>query len=145
MKTKTTLLPENNPFLQVLNSLDALVYVVDIKTHEIIFINTYGLKIWGDVQGKICWQSIQDGQCGPCKFCTNSLLIGTDGKPTDGVVWEFQNTRNKRWYECRDRAIYWPDGRIVRLEIASDISDRKQAEDEIKESNQKYNSIYPFL
>jgi signal transduction histidine kinase len=119
---------QNKTFSQVLNGIDALVYVVDMKTYEIVFINTYGQNIWGDIKGKICWQTIQTGQTGPCEYCTNSKLIGPDGNPTEGVVWEFQNTVNKRWYDCRDRAIYWPDGRIVRMEIATDITESKQAE-----------------
>jgi PAS domain S-box-containing protein len=120
---------QNERFAQLLNELDALVYVVDMKTYEIIFINTYGQNIWGDITGNICWQTIQVGQNGPCEFCTNSKLIGPDGNPTAGVAWEFQNTVNKRWFDCRDRAINWPDGRIVRMEIATDITRRKEAEE----------------
>ena len=118
----------NQKFSVILNALDAFVYVTDMKTYEIVFINTYGQNIWGDIKGSICWQTIQDNQAGPCEFCTNSQLIGPDGNPTEGVDWEFQNTVNNRWYDCRDRAIYWPDGRIVRMEIATDITERKQAE-----------------
>jgi len=128
---------QNKTFSQVLNGLDALVYVVDMKTYELVFINTYGQNIWGDVKGKICWQTIQAGKASPCEFCTNSKLIGPDGNPTEGVVWEFQNTVNKRWYDCRDRAIYWPDGRIVRMEIATDITDRKRTEVALRESEER--------
>ena len=116
---------QNQKFLGVLNAIDALIYVTDMKTYEIVFINTYGQNIWGDIKGNICWQVIQENQAGPCEFCTNNQLIGPDGNPTEGVAWEFQNTVNKRWYYCRDRAIYWPDGRIVRMEIATDITERK--------------------
>ena len=119
---------QNKIFAQVLNGLNALVYVVDIKTYEVLFINTYGENIWGDIKGEICWQTIQTDRTGPCEFCTNSQLVGPDGAPTEGVVWEFQNTVNKRWYDCRDRAIYWPDGRTVRMEIATDITERKRLE-----------------
>jgi diguanylate cyclase (GGDEF)-like protein/PAS domain S-box-containing protein len=121
----------NQRFFEVLNNLDALVYVTDIQTNELLFINKYGRDIWGDIEGKICWQTIQAGQTGPCEFCTNDRLVGPDGKPTEGIVWEFQNTVNGRWYECRDRAIHWPDGRIVRMEIATDITVRKQDEEDL--------------
>ena len=87
---------QNQTLSEVLNGLDALVYVVDMKTYEIVFINTYGQSIWGDIKGKICWQTIQDGQASPCEFCTNSQLIGPDGNPTEGVAWEFQNTVSQR-------------------------------------------------
>jgi diguanylate cyclase (GGDEF)-like protein/PAS domain S-box-containing protein len=119
----------NQRFFGVLNSLDALVYVTDMQTNELLFVNKYGRDIWGDIEGKICWQTIQAGQTGPCEFCTNDRLVRPDGKPTEGIVWEFQNTVNGCWYECRDRAIYWPDGHIVRMEIATDITGHKQSEE----------------
>ena len=30
------------------------------------------------------------------------------------------------WYDCRDQAIKWLDGRLVRMEIASDITESKE-------------------
>ncbi|MCX6690795.1 MAG: PAS domain S-box protein, partial [Methanoregula sp.] len=62
-------------FKTVMDSLDALVYVSDMKTHEILFINQYGKEIFGDITGKICWKSIQVDQNGPCPFCTNEKII----------------------------------------------------------------------
>ena len=75
---------------------------------------------------------MQKGQSSPCEFCTNDKLIGPDGNPSDGVVWEFQNTVNECWYQCRDRAILWSDGRIVRMEIATDITEHKRAEEALR-------------
>jgi PAS domain S-box-containing protein len=133
---------QNEIFSQVLDGMDALVYVTDMKTDEIIFINSYGQNIWGDIKGKICWQTIQSGQDGHCSFCSNSKIIGPDGNPTEGVIWEFRNTVNKKWYDCRDRAIHWPDGRIVRLEIAMDITRRKEAEEALRSSEELYRSFF---
>lgn len=116
----------------VLDSLDALVYVSDMDTYELLFTNEYGRNIWGDIKGKTCWKVLQEGQDGPCPFCTNNRLLDHEGKATGVYVWEFQNTVNKRWYQCRDQAIEWIDGRLVRMEIATDITERKQAEDELK-------------
>ena len=118
----------------ILDSIDALVYVADMDTYELIFTNKYGRDIWGNIQGETCWKVLQEGQDGPCEFCTNSRLLDQKGKPTGVYVWEFQNTVNKRWYQCRDQAITWVDGRIVRMEIATDITERKQAEDELKKA-----------
>jgi diguanylate cyclase (GGDEF)-like protein len=112
----------------VLNSLDALVYVSDMQTYELLFVSQYGLKVWGRPEGKKCYQYLQMDQPEPCTFCTNQRLINADGQPTEVLVWEFQNTVTKRWYQCRDQAIPWVDGRMVRLEIAVDISDLKQME-----------------
>jgi PAS domain S-box-containing protein len=128
--------------LNVLDSLDAAVYVTDIKTHELIFINQYIRNIFGDIEGKTCWQVLQSGQSGPCNFCTNDKLIDSEGKPKDVYQWEFQNTINGRWYDIRDRAIEWMDGRIVRLEIATDITDRKTMEQTLSGQKEFLKNIF---
>lgn len=117
-------------FRTVMDSLDSLVYVADMQTYEILFINQYGKDICGEITGKTCWQTLQQGQKGPCAFCTNDQLLDSDLNPKEPVVWEFQNTANKEWYECRDQAVRWMDGRIVRMEIATNITQRKKAEEQ---------------
>lgn len=114
--------------LTVLDSLDSIVYVCDMQTHELLFVNQYTKDIFGDIEGKICWQTLQDNQTQPCDFCTNSKLIDQDGIPGKPYKYEFQNTRNQRWYYVQDRAIPWMDGKVVRLEIATDITERKAIE-----------------
>ena len=121
----------------VLNSLDALVYVSDMQTHELLFVSQYGLKVWGRPEGKKCYQYLQVAQPAPCTFCTNPRLVGADGQPNGVLVWEFENTVTKRWYQCRDQAIPWVDGRLVRLEIAVDITDLKQMEQALLQARQK--------
>lgn len=112
----------------ILNSLDAAVYVADLETYEMIFMNKYAIENWGEHNGAPCYTILQKGQDKPCEFCTNNLLVDEAGKPTGVYVWQFQNTINKRWYECRDQAIPWIDGRLVRMEIAIDITDRREME-----------------
>ncbi|MDO9042321.1 MAG: PAS domain S-box protein [Desulfocapsaceae bacterium] len=118
-------------FQTLVDNLDALVYVADMVTYELLFINKYGREIWGEITGKLCWQTLQTGQSGPCSFCTNNKLLDANGNPTGTVIWEFQNTVTKEWYECRDQAIQWTDGRLVRMEIAINTTRRKAAEDDL--------------
>lgn len=116
----------------VLDGLDAMVYVSDMQSHELLYVNKYGRDIWGsDIQGKTCWQVLQKDQEGPCTFCTNDKLLTKDGSAGDVYVWEFQNTHNRRWYQCRDQAIIWIDGRTVRMEIATDITTLKNSEQKL--------------
>ncbi len=118
-------------FSTLVDSLDALVYVADMETYELLFVNRYGREVWGDTTGRLCWQTLQSGQEGPCPFCTNKRLLDDAGRPTGTYIWEFQNTVTGCWYECRDQAIPWSDGRMVRMEIAIDITPRKEAENEL--------------
>jgi PAS domain S-box-containing protein len=125
-------------FQTVLDSLDALVYVADMETHELLFINSYGRKIWGaNSIGQKCYQVLQQDQDTPCDFCTNHLLLNAEGLPKDVHVWEFQNTITQQWFQCRDQAIRWTDGRLVRMEIAIDISGMKDSENALQAEKER--------
>ena len=128
METET--LNAHQRFKTLVDSLDGLVYVADFETYELLYVNKYGRDIWGEIAGQICWQTLQTGQTGPCPFCTNDRLRDGAGRPAGTYVWEFQNTVNNEWYECRDQAIEWIGGRYVRMEIATNITPRKRAEQE---------------
>ncbi len=39
---------EYRSIVTILDSLDAVVYVCDMQTYELIFFNQYGRSIWGD-------------------------------------------------------------------------------------------------
>lgn len=129
-KAEEALSIANDRFSEVLNSFDALVYVTDMASHEVLFVNRHGRSALGEMEGMLCWQAIPQGQVGPCAFCRNDQLVNAEGRPTAGLVWEFPEPINGRWYEGRDRAINWPDGRLVKLSIAIDITERKRAEEE---------------
>ncbi len=141
-KAEQELREAHKRLLTVLNSLDAIVYVADMNTYETLFINKYLEDICGDVIGKQCWQSLQSGQSGPCGYCTNKYLLAPGGEPAGVYQWEFRNTRDGRWYDNRDRAIQWVDGRYVRLEIATDITRRKETEEALLKSREVVERIF---
>lgn len=115
-------------FAIVVNSINAFIYVATMDTYEVLFINQHARELFGDVVGKTCWQVVQAGQDGPCAFCTNRHLLDETGQPTGPYVWEFQNTRTGCWYHIQNQAIRWTNGQIVRLEVAYDITEVKEAE-----------------
>ncbi len=118
-------------FTTVLNSIDSIIYVSDIETYEVLFTNKYTEELLGDIKGGICWQVLHKDKNCPCEFCTNSKLLNPDGSPGEVITWEIYNELIGRWYEVHDRAIYWIDNRVVRLEIATDITDRKKSENQL--------------
>ena len=140
-QAREALRESNECLTTVMDSIDAFVYIVDMQTHEILFVNEYGRRIFGDTKGQLCWKALQNDQVGPCAFCTNDRLLTKKGSPAGVYQWEHQNKVNGRWYDCRDKAIPWLDGRLVRIEIATDITDRKRAEEALQESEEKYRTI----
>ena len=119
-------------YIALLDSVDAVIYVADMETYEILFLNKLARETSGGSIGSICWKTLQANQSGPCPFCTNDRLLDKNGEPTAPYVWEFQNTVNGQWWECRDQAIKWSDGRLVRLEIATNITHKKESENQQK-------------
>lgn len=124
---------EHDEIMTVMNELGAMVYASDIETYELLAANKSVMETFGkDILGKPCYKVLQSDQEGPCTFCTNRHLV-RNGEPTGPYLWKFQNTRSGRWYQCLDRAIEWPDGRLVRLEIALDITDLEEANRRLEE------------
>ncbi len=111
--------------LNVLDSISALIYVADMETHDILFMNKYGQGEFGDATGKKCWNVLQTNETGPCDFCTNHKLLDAEGNPTGIYSWEYFNEKTGKWYHCFDRAIQWSDGRMVRLQSAFEIQGPK--------------------
>ena len=110
------------------DSIPAIVYVADMQSDELLFVNRFAIERFGTQWQQVpCYQYLQQGQQQPCAFCTNPRLL-RDGQPGPPVSWEFRNTKDGRWYQCLDKAVRWQDGRLVRLEIALDITERKELE-----------------
>lgn len=126
--------------LTILNNIDAIIYVIDIKSYDILFVNQYVRDNFGDVEGKKCWNAIQMEQKGPCALCSNNNPVDAGGKPKGTHRWEFQHKQTGKWYDCHSSAIKWIDGRIVRLEFAIDITDRKMLESQFLQA-QKIESV----
>lgn len=132
----------NENLLLVLDSLDALVYVADIETYEILYMNKYGRQIFGDTTGKSCWQIFWQHaplqQENPCPFCCNSKILTKYGQPSQTQLWECYSTYTHKWYAVQARAIHWIDERLVRLEVAYDITQRKQTQQTLQLNQERY-------
>ncbi len=112
----------------IFDSLNALVYIADMESSELLFVNRFGEALFGsDWRRRPCYEVLQQGQTTACSFCTNDQLV-EGGEPKPPCIWEFRNTRNGRWYQCTDKAIRWTDGRLVRMEVAVDITEQKEME-----------------
>ena len=127
--------------LTILDGIDADVYVADMETGEILFMNQHIRTGFGaDLVGKTCWQVFR-GESEPCSHCTNDQLLDADGNPAGVVTWEGQNPITGRWYINHDRAVKWVDGRLVRIQVAADMTQRKQAEEALRESDRRFRGL----
>ncbi|MBF0508233.1 MAG: PAS domain S-box protein [Deltaproteobacteria bacterium] len=116
---------ERKQLLSIFESIDEIIYVVDPITFEILYANAALTEILGQVVGRKCYRTMQ-GLDAPCSFCTNPRILGDNIGKTH--ISEYYNRTIDRWHRSIEKAITWPDGRIVRYCMSIDITDRKKAE-----------------
>ncbi len=115
---------ERLQLLSIFDSIDEPIYVSTADTYELLYVNEALKKYSPGPFDRKCYQVLQ-GLDAPCSFCTNDIIFGEKfGQPH---IWEFRNLLNDRWFRCIDKAIQWPDGRMVRYEMAVDITEQKSS------------------
>ena len=98
MRTQEELRRSHERFLTVLDGIDAAIYVADMETYEILFMNRYMKEEFrADLTGEICWKVIRH-KSGPCDHCTNENLLADSGTAGEAFVWEDENPVTGRWY-----------------------------------------------
>lgn len=113
--------------LSLLNEISELVYVSDIETYELLFVNQTGCQTLHleSYEHKKCYEVLQ-GKTSPCEFCTNSRLCDDNF-----YTWEFTNATIGRHFLLKDKIIQWR-GKTARMEIAFDITERELQKQELK-------------
>ncbi len=120
--------------IAILNSIDASIYVADMDTNEIIFMNRHMIASFGkDSTGELCWKSFRNVS-GPCPHCTSDRLVDENKNPTGVYIWEDHNPVTGKFYVNHDRAIKWTDGRTVKLQVAIDITEHRKMEEQLRQA-----------
>lgn len=121
-------------FLTILESIEARIYVADLETYEILFINRQMRDDFGDnIVGEPCWEIFYN-ESGPCTVCPIDKLLDADGNPTAGYKWVGQNSPGSKHYGNYCRAIKWVDGRLALLQVGMDITERKRLEEQLRQA-----------
>ena len=118
----------------ILNGVDAMLYVTDPETNEILFINNKmqqhcDIDPSTSVTGKICWETLQIGMNSACPSCPVARL--RQGSETS-IEWEEHYTAIGRYYRNTDTLIDWADGKKAHLQHSVDITSRKLAEEDVQ-------------
>jgi len=119
----------------ILNGIDAQIYVTVPHTGEILFVNNYmkeHFKIEGDCIGQLCYKLFLADTDELCEFCPCYQL---DKEPDSTVVWEMRNTLTNRIYRNTTRYIEWPDGRTVQIQHTIDITELIDAKEQAIQAN----------
>lgn len=133
-------------FVSVLDNLTTAVYVVDIDTCELLFVNKtlagYFGKSPDEFIGNICWKMLMKERKAPCPDCRNKDILDPDGRPSGVHENEYHNKWLNRVFEVSEQVIKWSDGRLVKLSIATDVTEKKRAAVALAESEKKIRTLF---
>ena len=112
-------------------NLDEIVYVSDIDTYELVYMNRkarelYGISSLDELSGRKCYEFLQNCSC-PCSICTNAVL-----KAGQFHEWTYYNPVLHKTFALKDTLIE-ENGRRYRMEIAIDMSVQVKQKQTIKE------------
>ena len=101
----------------ILDQIDEIVYISDLESNELLFLNRYGRNRFGDPKpGTKCYAHLQN-RAVPCSFCTNELLPRCPGQRH---TWVRQYPQSGRML-LHDSIIEY-EGRKCRMELAIDVN-----------------------
>lgn len=131
------LLAAHERFVTVLDALDAAVYVADLNGGEILYCNDHCRRMLAGAVGESVDELEQGFDPQPTTVFPAAELVDAAGQPAGVQKTECQNVSTAHWYLVRAKAIRWVDGRVVRMHMASDITDRKHADQVNRQQQEK--------
>ena len=137
-QVETSLQQSQRTMQKVLDNINANIFVSDYDTLKVIFANKPFREEAGEVpENAECWRMLNAGLENGCKHCPKPKLLDANRKFTGVHFWEDYNPVTKRWYTIQSMAIKWLDGRWAIMELATDITTRKQVELELIQAKEK--------
>lgn len=120
---KVALARADERFATVLEGLEEAVYVVDPHNGDLLYMN------------QRCRDEFEAGAPLTSSRQIETRLQPVSSKDTDGE--EYFDSARELWFRIHTRKLRWVDGRSVTLKVASNITERKQAEELNRRQQQK--------
>jgi diguanylate cyclase len=121
-----------NTLRLIIDSIDALIYVIDAESYEILYANQKCLDEFGKILGQKCFSVLQNTQEKPCEGCP----LSHPNIPETTYKWEHTNTKNNKTYLFSDRFIQL-ENRLIKMQIGIDITTQKILESKMEQQQQQ--------
>lgn len=142
-KIREELAAAQERFTTVLEGLDAAVSVVDLETDRLLFANRFYREKFGDDSKGHFLLVGNESNNKTLRDVAEDLNDSPPGIPTPFLYHESEpeeielSDGSNRWYEVRTRFIPWVDGHLAQLLIATEITQRKKAEDLTRQQEER--------
>jgi diguanylate cyclase (GGDEF)-like protein len=115
----------------ILNGMEAFITVCTPLEGRLLFINDClrdYLGIEGDVEGKICYEALQNRDT-PCENCPYMEIVE---RPGETIVWEHKDYLKGGIQHKTARLIDWPGGKKAHLEFGIDVTEHVKTREALK-------------
>ncbi|NLO19941.1 MAG: PAS domain-containing sensor histidine kinase [Ignavibacteria bacterium] len=136
-KHEQELVKEYKQLLSIFDGMDEIIFVSDPDTFQIVFANKKLKSFYNEeIVAKSCHEMLL-GRGEMCDACNTGQLKRNYPEVDKREV----TSRLGKTYISYNRMIEWSDGRLLKLGIAYDITDRKAAEKALFESEEKLRKL----
>ena len=133
LQSQETITKQRDQIANILNSMVDGIYIVN-QRYDIEFVNSALETQFGAFEGRKCYQYLHDKE-EACPWCKNEAVF-SEGKV---VSWEWHSEKTGRTYDLMEVPFKNVDGSISKLVVFRDVTNRKQAEQALRESEQDLN------
>ncbi|RLD03077.1 MAG: hypothetical protein DRI32_07895, partial [Chloroflexi bacterium] len=134
-RVEETLRVERDNLKNIFEAMTDGIYIVD-QEYNIEYVNPILVDDFGTYEGRKCYAYFHDRD-DVCPWCKNPDVFA--GKI---VRREWRSPKNQKIYDLIEAPLKNPDGGILKLEIFHDITERVEAEQELRESEEKFRIVY---
>lgn len=117
---------------ELLNQLNEVVYAVDLESYELLYLNTFGLKLFGyekfdEIKGQTCYEIFYK-ENSPCSFCNASRLTLEEYHE-----WECKNPILNKYFIVKEKLLKWNE-KNAHMVIAVDITHKQREKDQLEQT-----------
>jgi twitching motility protein PilJ len=135
-KAELALKAERERLFSIFDGIPAFLYL-QAPDYSVKFANRAFREKFGEAGDKPCFEVVA-GRRDPCEGCPTFKVFDTK----EAQTWEWYEAKTGKTYQIDDYPFYDTDGTLLVVEMGWDITDRKQAEAEMQESEERFRVIF---